>query len=145
MFYNQTFLRGFYHIFGILNIFNNFCTSESICCYFLVICKSVYRLTIQFACGGLIAESLRETLTSTSAFPALKCFDTSLASQELYLSERKDLAALFTFESNGWNFFVKLRGTMTIYFEFSAQNFIILSLSCSLNVSIITSDICRLR
>ena len=37
---------------------------------------------------------LRETLTSAAAFPALNCFNTSLASQELHFSEIKDLAIL---------------------------------------------------
>ena len=43
--------------------------------------RVLYRSTIHFACGGLITESLRETLTSAAAFPSLNCFDISLASQ----------------------------------------------------------------
>ena len=35
----------------------------------------------------MITESLRETFASAAAFQALNCFDTSLASLELYLSE----------------------------------------------------------
>ena len=37
---------------------------------------------------------LRQTLTFAAAFPALKCFDTSLASQELHFPEIKDLVTL---------------------------------------------------
>ena len=53
--------------------------------------RVLYRSKIHFACSGLIKETLRETLTSPAVFPALNCFDTSLASQESYLSEIKDL------------------------------------------------------
>ena len=63
--------------------------------------RVLYRSTIHFACRDLTTESLRETLTFAAAFPALNYFDTSLASQELYLPEIKDLAALLTLMSNG--------------------------------------------
>ena len=77
-------LSFFYHIFGILNSFSNPCTSKTLYCYFLVIFKSNVQTTIHFAYGGLIIESLRETLTFATVFLAVNCFDTSLASQELH-------------------------------------------------------------
>ena len=44
----SNFLEGvpsfFYHIFGILNSFNNPCTSENIDCHFLVILKNVVQI-----------------------------------------------------------------------------------------------------
>ena len=148
MFQNQTFLRGFSTFSTIFLAFSRASAISALLSPFIAISPSslrvLYRLTIHFACSGLITESLRETLTSTAVFPPLNCFDTSLASQELYLSEVKDYEALLTLQSNGWSFFVKLWGIMTISLEFLAQDFLISSLSCSLNVSMIISDICSL-
>ena len=105
MFYNQTSLKGF-------STFSTISLALSIDSVipaplkpFIAISLSplrvLYRSTIHFACRDLTTESLRETLTFAAAFPALNYFDTSLASQELYLPEIKDLAALLTLMSNG--------------------------------------------
>ena len=92
-------LYFFSHIFGILNSFSNPCTSEVIYCHFLVIFKGV--LQVHLSCSGLITESLREMLTSAVSFPALKCFDTLLARQGLYLLEIKELATFLTLNLTG--------------------------------------------
>ena len=138
MFYNQTSLKGFSTFSTISLTFSIVSVIPSLLKSFIAISLSslrvLYRSTIHFACSDLITESLRETSTFTTSFPALNYFDTSLASQELYLSKTKDLAAFLALMSNGWNSFVKLWGTMAISQEFLAQNFLIRSLSCSLNI-----------
>ena len=105
MFYNQTSLRGFSTFSTISLAFSIASVIPALLKTFIVISLSplrvLHRSTIHFACSGLITESLRETLTSAAAFPALNCFDTSLASQEFYFSEIKDLVALLTLMSNG--------------------------------------------
>ena len=104
IFYNQTSLKGFSTFSTIFLAFSIASVIPTLLKLFIVIFLSslrvLYRSTIHFACSGLITESLRETLTSAAVFPALNCFDTSLASQEFYLSEIKDLAALLTLMSN---------------------------------------------
>ena len=84
-----------------------------------VLCRS----TIHFTCSGLITESVRETLTSVAVFPVLNCFDTSLARQESYLSEIKDLVVVLTLMSNGWNLLVKLRNNDKFTRIFSTKVF----------------------
>ena len=105
MFYSQTSLKGFSAFSTISLAFSIASVIPPLLKPFIVISLSslrvLYRSTIHFACSGLVKESLRETLTSAAAFPALNCFDTSLASQKLYLPEIKDLAALLILMSNG--------------------------------------------
>ena len=85
MFYNQTSLKGFSTFSTISLAFSIVSIIPALLKPFIAISFSslrvLYRSTIHFACGGFITESLRETLTSAAAFPALNCFDISLASQ----------------------------------------------------------------
>ena len=100
MFYTETSLKGFSTFSTISLAFSIASVIPAFLKPFIAISLSslrvLYRSTIHFACSHLITESLRETLTSAAAFSALNCFDTSLASQEFYLPEIKDLAALLT-------------------------------------------------
>ena len=91
IFYNQISLNGF-STFSIISL--AFSIASAIPALlkllkFIAISLSssivLFRSTIHFAYSVLITESLRETLTSAAAIPALNCFDTSLANQEMQL------------------------------------------------------------
>ena len=84
MFYNQTSLKEFSNFSTISLTFSIASVIPALLKLFIVTSLSslrlLYRWTINFTCNGLIIESLRETLTSSAAFPAPNCFDTSLVS-----------------------------------------------------------------
>ena len=73
----------------------------------------VYNSTIHFACNGVMILNWGAILTSHRDLPRVSWFDTSFVIHVLYFSEIKDLVALLTELSNGWNFFAKLRGAIT--------------------------------
>ena len=104
MFYNQTSLKGFSTFSTIFLAFSIALVILALLKPFIVVSLSslrvIYRSITYFAYNGLITESLSENLTSAAAFPAFSGLDTSLASQELYMSETKDLPGLLTLMSN---------------------------------------------
>ena len=116
MLYNQTSLKGFSYFSTIYQAFSINSVTSALLKPFIAISlpslRKLYRSATHVGCSGLQTESLRETLTSVAAFPVLKCCDTSLTNQKLHLSEIKNLAALLTLMSNGWNLFVKLWATV---------------------------------
>ena len=75
MFYNQTSLKRFSTLSAISLALSIISVIPALLKPFIAIPLSslrvLYSSTIHFACIGLITESLRETLTSTAAFPAL--------------------------------------------------------------------------
>ena len=75
MFYNQTSLKGFSTFSNISLAFSIVSLLKPFAAISLSSLRVLCRSTIHFACSGLITESLKETLTSAAAFPALNYFN----------------------------------------------------------------------
>ena len=77
-FYNQTSLKVFSTFSTIFLAFSIASVIPALLKPFIAISFSslrmLHRSVMHSACSGLITESLRETLTSAAAFPALNCF-----------------------------------------------------------------------
>ena len=101
-----------------------------------------YKSIIHLACNGFITKNRRETYTSCGAMPFLSYFKISFAIQLLYFSKTYGLAAFLALRSSAWNSLVKLCDMITISQLHLTPSSIKSLLSCSLNLSIITSDIC---
>ena len=84
LFYNQAYFKGLSTFSRMSLVFSLASVIPALLKHFISIFLSsltvLYRSTIHFGCSGLITEGLKETLTSVAVFPALNCFDTSLAS-----------------------------------------------------------------